>query len=126
MIEYSARVAEIPAQPDVAAVDVQLLLVAAVGEDGAVGIEAIDQVVAAGLDDVGAEQARGAVQVAHVRVEQRAEVVAWLVLHLHTRGAIVVALVDVVFAGERVADVVVAMLVEPRDAGRPTLAEAGC
>ena len=70
------QVAEIPAQPHAAAEDVQLLLVGAVEGDGAVRIEVIDQVVAAGLDDVGAEQPRGAVQVAHVRVEQRAEIVA--------------------------------------------------
>ena len=53
-------------------------------------IEAVDQIVAAGLDDVGAEQARGAVEVAHVHVEQRAEIVAF-VQQLHARRAVVVA-----------------------------------
>ena len=44
-----------------------------------------DQVVAAGLDDVRAEHARGAVEVARVQVEQRGESVV-LVLKLQAPG----------------------------------------
>ncbi len=108
--------AEIPAQLDAAAEVVQFLLVLAVDGNG-VGVESVDQAVAAGLDDVGAEQPRGAVEVAHVQVDQGVELVAAFVAKLQARGAVVVAFVLVAFVGQRIADVVVTMLVEGRDAG---------
>src|SRR5688572_6382386 len=57
-----------------------------------------------------------------MEIEQRVEIIL-LVLELRANRAIVVALVDIIVIGERVADEVVAMLVKPRDARGPVLAE---
>ena len=111
--------AQAPAQAGAAAGGVQGLLVDAVGV-GLLGIEAVDQVVGAGLDDRRAEHARAALQVAAVEVEQRAEVLVRLVQRLHAQGAVVVALELAGLAGrDLVLDPVVAVLDLRRDAGGP-------
>ena len=83
--------AQRPAQAQVGAVVLQLGFVLAVERDLG-GVEAGHKVVAAGLDDVGAKQARRAAVVAHVHVAQCAEVFARLDQQLHPQRVVAVAL----------------------------------
>ncbi len=88
-------------------------------------LEARHQVVGARLDDVGAEDARGAVDLPGVEVEQRAEVLRGLEQELEAQSAGLVAAQRVVLAGELVVDPVAARLDqagEPRRDGVGELA----
>src|SRR3546814_8903009 len=76
--------AQVPAQARAAAPGFQVGEVDAVVGD-LVPVEAVGQLIAARLDDVGAEQPRGAVHVEPVQVEQGLERVA-LVQELHPIG----------------------------------------
>src|SRR5262249_49625334 len=105
---------EVPAQPRAAAVLLQVLLVPAVDRD-LVPVEAVDEVVRIGLDDVGAEQARRAVEVAPEEVKQAGEV-AGFEQELAASREVVVALEGVLLAGEGVVPPAVAMVVEDRGA----------
>ena len=92
--------AQVPRQARVAAAGLQVLVVLAVGDD-LVGVEAVDEVVGALLDDVGAEQARAAGGRALVHVEQRAEGRVRRVQQLQAFGVLVVAFEFVALDGER-------------------------
>src|SRR3546814_9581064 len=85
-------------------------------------LKAVGQLIAARLDDVGAEQPRGAVHVAPVQVEQGLERVAF-VQELHARGGFVIALEAVIRARVGVVDRVVAALVQHRRARRPAVGQ---
>lgn len=111
-------VAQVPAQIGAAAVGLQFLVVGAV-DGGALRVEAIHQLVGAGLEDVGAEQTRGAVQVAGVRVEQRTERVAALVQQLQAHGRVGIAFQ---IAAVAVFHPVVAALAQRGQTRRPMLA----
>jgi hypothetical protein len=72
---------------------------------------------AAGLEDVGPEQARGAVELPAVHVEQGAEVLVGLIQELQTAGLGLVAAESVFHvAGRRVVDPVAAALVQTGEA----------
>ena len=117
-----AEVAEVPAQARAATPGVQPGEVLAVDRH-LVLVEAGHEVVAARIDDVGAEQARGAVEVALVQVEQSLERLAF-VQELHAGGGLVVALEAVAGAGGvGVGHPVVLALVQRGHAGRPALAQ---
>src|SRR5882757_11213006 len=107
--------AEVPLQTQVRTVCLQPLLVLAVQIHG-VGPETGREVVGARLKDVGAEQARGAIQSAPVHIQQRLEVIAGLEQQLDSSGAIVVTLVLALLAGEAVVHPIIAMLVQAREA----------
>ena len=114
--------AEVPLQARAATPGLQ------VGEvDAVVGhlvaVEVLDQRVATLLDDVGAEQAGGAIELALVQVEQRFEVIAF-VQELHAAGGFVIAFEATVGSADAgVVDPVIAALVDRRDACRPAIGQ---
>jgi len=85
-------------------------------------VEPVDKVVAAGLEEVAAEHAGGAVQMAGVGAEQGLEVVT-LVQELHARGRLVIAFQAVVRAAAGVFHPVVTTLVQHRGTRGPALAQ---
>src|SRR3546814_3363723 len=98
----SSDLAQVPAQARAAAPGFQVGEVDAVVGD-LVPVKAVGQLIAARLDDVGAEQPRGAVHVAPVQVEQGLERVAF-VQELHARGGFVIALEAVIRSEEHTSE----------------------
>ena len=117
------RAAEVVVELEHPAVRPDLLLVEAVLGD-LVLLEAGDQLVGTGLQDVGAEDARGAVEVPAVDVEEGLELLRGLPEELQPSGPGRLATERVALAGEGVVDPVGLRLVEQRGARRQGLGEA--
>jgi hypothetical protein len=92
------HVVEVPDQARIATVFGHVLEVLAVERD-LVALETRNEIVAARIDDVRAEQDRRAVEVQRMHVEQRMETVGRLPCELQARGAFVVAAETVAAAG---------------------------
>ncbi len=114
--------AEIPAHAQIRAELFERLLVDAVDRD-AVAVEIAAQFVGARLDDAGAEQTRGAVELARMHVRQRFEGIAGLEQELHAAGAFFVTLEILARAVGDVIDVIVAALMQAGHAHRRGLVD---
>ena len=119
------RAREIPVELDRATELLgRLRVVVAFVERNDVTIEVRVQVAAARRQDVRAEDLRGALVVAPVQVDERAEIFARLEQQLAADRKILVLAKRIVLPGEAVVDPVVAIQVEDREAARNRVAEA--